>query len=52
MKRYFKFLIIATSILTAVIVDPPSGNIPGQTGTIIPAPGQPPIIVVFPGGGK
>ena len=43
-----KFLFIMVFVLTGIY--PPNGGFPGQTGK--PAPGRPPIIVVFSGGGK
>ena len=47
--KFTKFLFIMIFVLT--IIDPPYGT-PGRTGKQIPIPGRPPIIVVFPGGGK
>jgi hypothetical protein len=44
-----KFLFILTFVLAGTW--PPNGG-PKETGKQIPIPGRPPIIVVFPGGGK
>lgn len=47
-QKISKFLFIMIFVLTWIY--PPNGRFPEQTGS--PAPGQPPIIVVIPGGGK
>ena len=51
MKRYLKFLFAAAFIMTAIIIDPPPGNPTGKPqSSKRPIPGQPPIIIFFPGG--
>ena len=47
-QKISKFLFIMIFVLTGIY--PPGSGFPGRTGK--PAPGQPPIIVVIPGGGK
>ena len=50
MKRYLRFLLVAAVfIMSAIVIVPPGGQVPNPTGKRIPIPGQPPVIVVFPG---
>ncbi len=53
MKRYLRFLLVAAVfIMSAIMIDPPSGKVPNPTGKRIPIPGKPPVMVVIPGGSK
>ena len=47
-QKISKFLFIMIFVLSVIL--PPDGIIPDRTSK--PIPGHPPIIVVFPGGGK
>ena len=51
MKRYLKYLLVASVfVMSAIMIDPPSGHLPNPQGKRIPNPGKPPVIVVIPGG--